>query len=156
MALTVNESFVESRRPGVERLMLGRGVTYQNFAIGATVSWQAAEGITGCGLVVRGVDDTHFTLAYLDQNGGYGLSQRTDDAFAPGIFGESPQFAAGTHHLLLIARGNIMYYYVDGLYKGTLENTAVEGTIGEAVVNFEPISTSCTFTDTWLWRWDEN
>jgi hypothetical protein len=156
MALTVNESFVESRRPGVERLMLGRGVTYQNFAIGATLSWQAAAGITGCGLVLRGVDDTHYTLAYVDQTGGYGLSQLTDDAFAPGIFGESVEFEAGPHHLLLIARDDILYYYVDGQYKGTLENTAVDGMIGEAVVNFEPISTSCTFTDTWLWRWDEN
>jgi hypothetical protein len=156
MALTVNESFVESRRPGVERLMLGRGVTYQDFAIGATVFWQAAPGLTGCGLVLRSIDDTHYTLAYIDQTGGYGLSQLTDDAFAPGIFGESAEFEAGTHHLLLIALGDNLYYYVDGQYKGTIENTAVEGTIGEAVVNFEPISTSCTFTDTWLWRWDEN
>ncbi len=156
MALTVNESFVESRRPGVERLMLGRGVTYQNFAMGTMVSWQAAAGITGCGLVLRGIDDTHYTLAYVDQTGGYGLSQLTDDAFAPGVFGESADFEAGTHHLLIIARGDILYYYVDGQYKGTLENSAVEGMIGEAVVNFEPISTSCTFTETWLWRWDEN
>ena len=136
--------------------MLGRGVTYQNFAIGATVAWQAAAGTTGCGLILRATDDSRYTLAYIDQMGGYGLSQRTDDSFAPGIFGETANFEAGSHHLLVIARRDILYYYVDGQYKGTLENSAIDGMIGEAVVNFEPISTSCTFTETWLWRWDEN
>jgi len=157
MALTVNESFVESRRPGVERQMLGRGMIYRNFVIGTTVMWQAAApGTTGCGLVLRATDETNYTLAYLDQSGGYGLSQRINDSFEPGIFGTIEGLEAGTHHLLVIARGDILYYYVDGQYTGTLENSAVDGTVGEAVVNFEPISTSCTFTETWLWRWDEN
>jgi hypothetical protein len=157
MALTVNESFVESRRPGVERLMLGRGVTYTNFAIGTNVSWQvSAAGITGCGLVLRASDETNYTLAYLDQTGGYGLSRREGDTFELGIFGETPGFETGTHHLLVIARGDLLYYYVDGKYKGTVENTALDGAVGDAVVNFEPISTSCTFANTWLWRWDEN
>jgi hypothetical protein len=157
MALTVNESFVESRHPGVERLMLGRGETYQNFAVGTTISWQASSpGMAGCGLILRAADDTHYALAYLDQTGGYGLSPRDGDSFEPGIFGMTPEFSAGNHHLLVIARGNNLYYYVDGQYKGILENTAVDGAVGDAVVNFEPISTSCSFTDTWLWRWNEN
>lgn len=157
MALTVNESFVESQRPGVEPLMLGRGETYQNFAIGTTLGWQAsAVGMSGCGVILRAADETQYTLAYVDQTGGYGLSPRAGDTFAPGIFGVAPDFSAGNHHLLVIARGSNLIYYVDGLYKGTLENTVVDGMIGDAVVNFEPISTSCTFTDTWLWRWEEN
>jgi hypothetical protein len=157
MALTLDQSFVESRHPGVERLMLGRGMTYQDFALGTTVTWQAAApGMTGCGLALRASDDTHYTLAYIDQTGGYGVSLRDGDSFQPGIFGTTPDFQAGAHHLLVIARGDILYYYVDGQYKGTLENKTVDGAIGDAVVNFEPISTSCTFTNTWLWRWSEN
>jgi hypothetical protein len=157
MALTVNESFVESRRPGVERLMLGRGETYQNFALGTTVTWQAsAAGMSGCGMILRATDETHYTLAYLDQLGGYGLSPRDGDTFAPGIFGTLPELPAGGHHLLVIARGDTLYYYLNGLFKGSLENPEVDGAVGDAVVNFEPISTSCTFTETWLWRWDAN
>jgi hypothetical protein len=157
MGMIVNESFVESQRPGVERLMLGRGATYQDFAMGTLVSWQVASaGTTGCGLVLRTVDDTNYTLAFIDQMGGYGLSQREGDTFQPGIFGEIVNFQAGTHHLLVIARDEILYYYVDGQYKGTLENSPVEGTVGDAVVNFDPISTSCTFNETWVWHWEEN
>jgi hypothetical protein len=157
MALTVNESFVESRRPGIERLMLGRGETYQNFAVGTTVGWQASSaGMSGCGIILRAADETHYTLAYLDQTGGYGLSPRDGDSFEPGIFGMTPEFSTGNHHLLVIARRNNLYYYVDGQYKGILENRVVNGAVGDAVVNFEPISTSCTFTETWLWRWNEN
>jgi hypothetical protein len=157
MGMTVSESFVESQRPGVERLMLGRGATYQDFVMGTVVSWQTASaGTTGCGLVLRTVDDTNYTLAYIDQTGGYGLSQREGDTFQPGIFGEIANFEVGTHHLLVIARDDILYYYVDGQYKGTLENNPVEGTVGDAVVNYDPISTSCTFNETWVWHWDEN
>jgi len=157
MAMTVSESFVESRQPGVERLMLGRGATYQDFAIGSRVSWQAASaGTTGCGLVLRATDETNYTLAYIDQTGGYGLSKREGDTFQAGIFGEIDDFQTGTHYLLVIARTNTLYYYVDGQYKGTLENSPIEGAVGEAVVNFEPISTSCTFNETWVWHWPEN
>jgi hypothetical protein len=157
MALTVNESFVESRMPGVEELRLGRGVTYQDFALGATVTWQAqTSGMTGCGLVLRAVDTTRYTLAYLDQMGGYGVSQREGDSFLPGIFGEKPTLNGNQHHLLVVARGDNLVYYTNGTYSGMLENPAVEGEIGNAVVNFEPISTSCQFTQTWLWRWDSS
>lgn len=156
MALTVNESFVESRRPGVERLMLGRGVKFQNFVLATTVSWQAVSaGLTGCGLVLRAASDTEYTLAYIDQSGSYGLSRRQMDTFLPGIFAEALlDMSLWTHHLLVVARGDQALYYVDGRYGGSVENPTIEGTVGNAVVNFEPISTSCQFRETWLWSWD--
>jgi hypothetical protein len=155
MALTVNESFVESRRPGVERLMLGRGVTFENFALATTVSWQAAStGLTGCGLVLRAANDSEYTLAYVDQSGSYGLSQRQRDSFLPGIFTEALlDTTLSAHHLLVVARDEQALYYVDGRYAGEVENPTLEGTVGNAVVNFEPISTSCQFRETWLWSW---
>jgi hypothetical protein len=155
MALTVAESFVESRRPGIEQLMLGRGTTYQDFALGTTVTWAAqATGTTGCGLILRAVDANNYTLAYVDQGGGAGVAVRAGDSFQPGIFRENAAAAANTHHLLIIVQAEILYYYVDGDYQGTIENPAVNGAVGNAVVNFEPISTSCQFTNTWLWQWD--
>lgn len=155
MALTVNESFVESRRPGIERLMLGRGTTFENFAMGATVSWQSASnGTTGCGLVFRGINDSNYLLAYVDASGGYGVSQRKVDTFLEGIFGESLPRNTTTHQLMVIARDDTVLYYVDGQYSGSLITEVVDGAVGNAVVNFEPISTSCQFTETWIWRWD--
>lgn len=155
MALTVQESFVESRLPGVQTLFLGRGVTFKDFAIGTAVSWTAAsDAMTGCGLILSSSDDTHYTLAYLDQMGGYGLSRRDGDSFAPGIFGQLPALEAGEHHLLVVARANQLIYYVDKQVRGLLELTSADGAVGNAVVNFEPVSTSCQFANTWVWTWD--
>ena len=152
MDLTVASSFVESRRPGVERVMLGRGATYDNFALGSTISWTAASsGVTGCGLIFRASDDTHYMLAYLDQTGAYGVSHRDGDSFNPGIFGEGVDLKEPLHQLVVVVRDNQLAYYLDGVYRGNLETTLIDGAVGNAVVNFEPISTSCQFNDTWVW-----
>ncbi len=155
MVLTVDESFVESSRPGVHPFMLGGGVTYTNFALAATVSWQAlSDGAGGCGLIFRSADENNYTLAYIDQGGGYGLSRRVDNMFRPGIFGENAAWREGSRQLLVIANEDALYYYIDGRYVGTLEDAAVEGAIGNAVVNFDPVATSCQFANTWVWRWE--
>ncbi|MBI5670458.1 MAG: hypothetical protein HZC41_20895 [Chloroflexi bacterium] len=155
MALNVAESFAESARPGVERFMLGRGSTFRTFALGTTFTWEAgAAGMTGCGLVFGQTSDTDYLLAYADRTGGYGLSQRQGDSFLPGIFGEKPVGSKTSYHLLVVALADRVLYYVDGVYAGALDQPAAEGAVGNAVVNFEPITTSCRFADTWVWRWN--
>jgi hypothetical protein len=155
MALTVPSSTVEYARDGVNRLMLGRGTTYGNFAMGAMLNIQAARsGIAGCGLVVRYSDEGDYVLAFLDQTGGYGLSQRDDDAFIPGVYGENPQWGQDSAHLLIIADDTTLYYYIDGNLVGSLQTTAGIGEVGIAVVNYETITTVCQYSDVWLWRWD--
>jgi hypothetical protein len=155
MLLTVRESFVESQRPGVEALLLGRGSTFVDFVLGARFTASSnASGMTGCGLVFRSQDDTNYILAYTDRAGGYGLARREGDTFQPGIFGEGLPEADVPHNLLIVARDEEIIYYVDGIYRGTLQAPPIEGAVGNAVVNFEPISTSCQFTNTWVWSWD--
>lgn len=155
MALTVPESTVEYARDGVNRLMLGRGTTYTHFAMGAMVEIQGARaGMAGCGLVVSYADEGDYFLAFLDQSGGYGLSQRSGDIFLPGVFGEHPALESGLHHLLLIADVNTLYYYLDGALAGSLPISARAGEVGTAVVNYETITTTCRYQDVWLWRWD--
>ncbi len=155
MILTVPESFATSNRAGVYEVPLAGGQTFRNFAIGSMVAWTAdAAGTVGCGLLLRSTAERVYTLAYVDQSGGYGLAQRTGDTFEAGLYGEGAPTDANTHHLLVIANEDTLYYYVDGLFVGTLANTAVAGGVGNAVVNFEPVNTACAFTDTWVWRWD--
>ncbi len=155
LSLTVPESFIESARPGIDRVSLARGATYRNLAMGTTVSWDAAgDGLTGCGLVLQAKDDTNYTLAYVDHSGGYGVSQRQGNQFTPGIFAENTAHAGNQHALLVILRGETLLFYVDGLLGGSMSNSPTEGSIGNAVINFEPIRTSCKFTDTWVWNWD--
>lgn len=156
MRLTVPESFVTFSRPGVNRIALAGGQTFGELAMGAVVDWQidGAAGPAGCGLIVRATSDTRYILAYLDQTGGYGVSERSDDTFAPGIFGEGPALTGSSHHLLVIASGPAVRYFINGRYAGTLDVTSENGGVAVAAVNFEPATTSCTFRDTWLWSWD--
>lgn len=153
MALVVQESFIESRRPGVETLELARGSAYRDLVIGTTMNWEAAPATTGCGLMFRATGDANYLLAYIDQTGGYGISQRQGDAFLPGLYGQVVPFTGTTHNLVVIARGSEILLYVDGLLSGRLPAEPVEGGIGNAVINFDPVNTSCQFSDTWLWTW---
>ncbi len=154
LTLTVQESFIESRRPGVEMLELARGSAYRNLVIGTTMTWQAAApAITGCGLILRAESKTDYLLAYIDQGGGYGFSQRRGDTFLPGIFNQIASFSGSTHNLIVVARGTEILLYVDGRLGGSLTAPDIEGGIGNAVVNFEPVNTSCQFSNTWLWTW---
>ena len=156
MGLIVPESFITYNRPGVNDLPLGGDQTFENFALGTTVTWEIAERDlpVGCGLLLGRADATHYWLAYLDQTGAYGLSQRVDDRFEPGIFGAGLNLETGLFRLLVIASGEQLLYYVNGQLVGTLETPPAAGGVGNAVINFEPTTTSCQFTDTWVWTWD--
>lgn len=155
MSLNLPESSVEYARPGINRFMLGRGAQYTNFALGTTLDLSGASPNTsaGCGLVFRFTGETDYTLAYLDQTGEFGVSKRTGDVFSPGIYGDNDRLGAGTHQLLVIANANTLYYYIDRQFVGSLDNAAQAGEIGIAVVNFENNSTSCQYSNFWLWQW---
>jgi hypothetical protein len=156
MVLNVPESSVQLNRAGINLLGIGRGVRYENFALGVTTTLTAGTPgqPAGCGLVFRMTSETSYTLAYFNQNGEYGISHREGDIFSPGVYGVLPDLGAGPHHLLVVASGNTLYFYVDGQFVGTQEDTAVEGELGAAVVNFEPNTTTCTYENLWVWAWD--
>lgn len=156
MRLTVPESFVTFSRSGVNRIALASGQSFRGLAVGTTLEWQIsrAAGPAGCGLVVRAADEARYVLAYLDQTGGYGVSERNGNTFRPGIFGEQAGLTGSTHHLLVIVNGSLLRYYVNGRYAGALEVAVEGGGLAVAAVNFEPADTSCSFRDTWLWSWD--
>jgi hypothetical protein len=155
LAFNVEESFVESRIPGVERFLLARESNFTGLVLGARVTLQtAAPGATGCGLVFGNTADDNYYLTYVDANGGQGVSRREGAMFQPGIFREHLPDAANTYDLLVIAVGGRILYYVNQEWVGTLNESPSTGTVGNAVVNFEPIATSCQFNNTWVWRWE--
>lgn len=157
LVLNVGESFSQYTRPGITILGLASGLTFADFAIGSTVYNTSASGaLGGCGLILRQSEPTRYLLAYMDGQGGFGLAERDGENFLPGLFTESVAWnrANGTH-LLVVAIGPELHYYVNGTYVGSLETELASGTVGNAVVNFEPADTSCRFQNTWLWRSDE-
>jgi hypothetical protein len=151
-ALNIGESFIDSARAGVTPLPLARGEQYERFAYGANVAWQSgyANAPTGCGLVAGYQNDDDYLLAYLAQNGDYGVSPLTAEGFAPGIFGTQLPPAATPHHLLLVAAESGLHYYLDGQYTGALTDAAAAGNIGIAAVNYESVSMSCQFSNLWV------
>ncbi len=155
LGLTVPESFGQKVSPGVNRIILGRGTTFGDMVLSTNLRWQtAAEGVVGCGLMFGSTSETDYTLAYLDQTGGYGLSQRAGEEFNPGIFNVDLTLIDpdAAQHLLVVRRQNIVRLYVNRVQVGVMSLPPVEGEIGVAVVNYETIDTTCQFNDTWVWR----
>ncbi len=156
LVLNVAESFVQYARPGVNSVPLASSITFTNLAMGTTVYPDSVSGPpSGCGIILRATDTRNYILAYIDGQGGYGISERTEDSFSAGAYAEAETWAATEgHQLLVIASGDTLLYYVDGRYVGTIESDAEAGGIANAVVNFEAVDTSCQFVNTWVWRWN--
>lgn len=157
LVLNLPESFSQYTRPGVNTIALASNLTFSDFAMGTTVYADSVTGaLGGCGLILRMTEPTRYLLAYIDGQGGYGLSERDGDTFKEGVYAESPNWSnSAGHHLLVAAVGTELHYYVNGAYVGTLETETLSGGVGNAVVNFEAADTSCRFQNTWLWRSDE-
>ncbi|MBE0691411.1 MAG: hypothetical protein IH587_14930, partial [Anaerolineae bacterium] len=156
-SLNVPEAFIDYASAGVSTLRLGRGERYRTFALGASVTWEAGfpEAPAGCGLVVGLAGDRDYTLAYINQNGDYGVSDRLEDIFTPGLYDDLGTFSGGPHHLLVVVEPDMLHYYVDGRHRGSLSQPAVEGEIGVAAINYEPVTVSCRFNNLWLAAFDD-
>ena len=155
LAMNVRESFVISNRAGVSTLRLGGEKSFDRFALGSVVEAQtgSGDGIAGCGLVLETKGAETYTLAWLDNSGGAGLSRRVDDAFAAGPLRADLQPGASADHLLVIADGENLYFYANHQYVGAQPVAVPSGTIGIAAVSFDNLMTTCNFRDTWIWGW---
>ena len=156
MALTVPEASVNYARTGINRFMLGQSTTYTHFAMAGTVDIGTAPGATaGCGFAIHFANEQNYTTAYLDAQGGYGISTRVSGEFEPGLFGENPGWAGGgRHHLLILADAPRLYLYVDGALAGSTEIAEASGEVGIAALNYETVDTMCSFENVWLWAWN--
>ncbi len=153
---TLSESSVRHIKAGVTRLPIVSDLAFAQFALGATVTKTvggAANG--GCGLYFHYENEVNYTLAYLTRAGEYGLSRRTGDIFAPGLYGQRSGPTADRQSLLLIVSDALIHFYLDETYAGSMENEPRIGSLGIAVVNYEEADTVCQFDDLWLLSFDE-
>lgn len=155
LGLNVPESSMQFAEAGVSRLPLGRGTTYTDFVLATTLTIQVEDNAeAGCGLFLRANNEETYTLAYITQDGGYGLAPRDGDRFSPGLYGDNIALFDEQHWVVVIANGDTLRYYIDGQYVGSLQVEPTAGSVGNAVVNFEPFNTNCVFENTWLWSLD--
>ena len=145
------ESSVRHVQPGVTRIAIAPDRLYEQFALGASLRLETAQdGNGGCGIFFHFNDDNHYTLAYATKEGDFGLSRRTGDMFAPGLYGQRATAESPERYLLVIAMDEEMHYFVDEVYVGSMESQPRTGSIGIAVVNYEAVETTCRFTDLWV------
>lgn len=156
LAWEVSESFLEASRPGVNRLPLIAETRFTNFVLSTTATATfMGEGIGACALLFQHADESTYTIAYLDNTGSYGVSTRRGDRFSEGIFGTRDGWTiTNPTHLLVVVNGTVLYYYINNLLVGQMEIEPVQGQLGNAVINFDPVRTNCQFRNTWAWRWE--
>ncbi|MGJ3238249.1 MAG: hypothetical protein ACFE0Q_06045 [Anaerolineae bacterium] len=155
MAFTLTESFAQNNRAGVSRFQIGSGRTATNFALSARVSWaNSGSALNGCGLTVRDTGDDRYVLAYIDSEGGAGLSERDGEQFTQNMYREGLDTLQAPYDMVLIVRDDLIHYYLNGQHIATLGVPARDGVISSAVVNFEDINTNCQFNNLWMWQWD--
>lgn len=156
LAWEVADSFIEASRPGVDRLPLIGDTRFTNFVLSTTASATfIGEGVGACALLLQHIDEQNYTVAYLDNVGGYGVSVRNGDTFSDGIFGTNEAWSiANSSQLLVVVNEGMLYYYVNYTLVGQMPVNQLEGQVGNAVLNFDPVRTNCQFRNTWVWGWN--
>jgi hypothetical protein len=155
----VGESFARKDDPGVGRVYLSQDTLYRNFILGTTFSMETTiveNDAAGCGLLLRNTGESEYTIAYLDNTGAAGVSQRTGDTFLPGIYFEGGNTLFQPENtLVVVVNETLLRYYVNGQSIGALAIGPVEGEVGNIVLAFDPVGVACQFSNTWLWTWGE-
>lgn len=154
MAFTLSDSFAQSSSEGVNRFPIGNGRTATNFALGAQVTWTATgANLNGCGITIRDDDAQDYVLAYVDSEGGYGISERSGAEFIQNSFNIRTDNNSPPYQIILIVSDEMIHYFVNGTHAMSLSVGIREASIAEAVVNFEAVNTNCQYNNLWVWQW---
>jgi hypothetical protein len=149
--LAVAESSIRRARAGISRFDIASDFGFAQFALGASLTVDVrSDNNGGCGLFFHFHDDDNYTLAYVTSQGDYGLSRRTQTGFEPGIYGNRGAASTAEHYLLAIVTDEVIHYYVDEQYAGSLDSVPSTGGVGIAAVNYDEVEVGCQFDDLWL------
>ncbi|GAB1420807.1 hypothetical protein MASR2M15_09300 [Anaerolineales bacterium] len=151
MLMTVPEGFAQGGLAGISKFPLAQGNQFAEFIFSTSIKQNTTgEGISGCGISFHD-QGSAYMLAYVDNTGSVGLNPFKEDVFETGLFREDmPLSGSGNHTLVVIVREEYLYY-VDGWLVGRLEKVFENGGTNQVLVNFDAVTTSCSFLDTWLW-----
>jgi hypothetical protein len=155
LIFNIGESFVQNISAGISRFPVG-SQRATNFVVGADVSWQqTGDTLNGCGLVLRDVgQEDVYLLVYVDSAGGYGISARENDQFVANYFNTQLDLGQPPYRLVVIADAGRVHYYINGQHVHSLAYAVRDGDIGQAIINYQEMSTTCQYNNLWLWRLD--
>lgn len=154
--VSLSESVVHNHRAGATRVPIASELAFEQFVLGTGVKLERrTAGNGGCGIIFHYNNDEHYTLAYVTGDGDFGVSRRDGAGFKPGIYGQRQPLSDSVHQLLLIVSDEIIHFYLDEVYAGSLPSQPRIGGLGIAVVNYEAVDSSCHFADLWVLSYDE-
>lgn len=150
--LALPESTVRHVKSGVTRLPIASDLSFAEFAIGASLGYELGEDANGgCGIFFHNYGESNYTLAYMTHEGDYGVSRRMGDVFEPGIYGSRElEPRDDSHYILVIVTQEMLHYYLDERYVGSMDYPRQVGGVGIAVVNYDEVDATCNFKDLWL------
>ena len=158
--MLVPESFTSTGLAGIQTLPLGQGRTQTDFVLSTSLSIESDSAENACGLIFRQEGATHYSLFFLDGLGGLGLAEWRTERFDPAYYtDQAPQAAldaapAGYDQVILVAAGDNVRLYLNGVLVAVQPNPAVTGGVGIAALSYDGTFVNCRFGDTWLWTWD--
>ena len=157
LSMLVPESYVIANRAGVSTIRLGGEQQLSHFVLGASFVAELSSNklVAGCGLILEASEEFSYSLAWLDSTGSAGLSRREADVFAPGTVRAALPVGNAPHQLLVVADGERLLFFADQHFVGQQPAAVPAGTVGIAALSFGNLTTTCRFSDTWLWRWPE-
>jgi len=139
-----------------------------DFVVAADITWNTQFGTSGCGLVLRSDGNEEALNQYLvvatrGANGHvlFTVMEAGDlievyDMFARGI---DPVFSSAndtTNRLAVVGRGSTFSVYTNGTLIGQVQDARYEiGFVALVALN-QSGTTHCGFTNTWLWRFNQN
>lgn len=157
LAWVIEDSFIEVVGAGVDRLPLVESNRYQDFVMGtqATLADDSSDGQVGCGLALDALSDATYTVAYADNRGGFGVAPRNGDTFEPGIVGTNDAWSITDGVTLVVVHvDGLVHFFANGVYGGSMSVADREMALGNAIINFDSVSSRCEFQNTWVWSLD--
>ena len=128
---------------------------YDNFILGAGVTFETGGKSVGCGVVYRWEDDRNLDLAYVDTAGGFGVVQARDGQLTTDVYDQGPMVDKEADKLLVVAQGDRVALYVNGALVTQETVQPGRGRIGVALLNYENVRTRCRWRDIWVWPLEE-
>ncbi len=151
--MLVLESFTTTARPGMQTLPLGQGRQQTDFIMGSTITLSSEGDGNACGLLFRNVDESRYSLLFLDERGGLGVAEWQQNRFDPAFYMDrDTNFTELTRvSVILVAQDDRVIVYVNGQPVAARANPPLLGRVGIAALSYDGQFVECRFASTWLW-----
>ncbi|MEP7285660.1 MAG: hypothetical protein ABI947_07830 [Chloroflexota bacterium] len=144
---------------GIAYQPLAESLNFTDLVYSADVTWEASNDNVACALELRAADDNNFTIVYFDRKGGYGVRQVSEkDGVTVSLYNLSDAIVKdnlGINRLTIIAVGNNLIAYINGILIANLTVKQTSGGVRIAAYNYQRASSICQFTNLWLRSFDQ-